>query len=722
MLTIVLAAALVAPPAVKQERYSELCAATVAGDRPALKAVLAPDFESTDASGNVEGRAAYISDMADAGPVSMKRCSYSVTSRQKSGDDERDRTIWRLDGTFKDGNVVQPFTAIAQTEERWIRQDGRWLLRSQVSFTLKQWVAGKVLPTQTYVPPPTPAQRAAIVADLRAYGHPLRTAYPGGKDGDVAPILRAAGSARVIAMGEGTHGTSEFFALKDRVFRYAVEHGGVTVFAQETNWSDGENIEQYLQTGKGNLRDLLGATFAVWDNRETLALLEWMRAYNVTHPHALHFFGIDMQSPKDAADLVTAFYKQYDPANAARVAGAEGCIAAPFTTFYKSPSIAAKCVAPTHMVFQTLAGDAARLERAAGQTAYLNAYHAADVAQQAAAMWGQPALVKQTAARDEAMARNVEWMLSTRYPRARAFLWAHNGHVGVGAEPWTSMGTYLRAALRSNYFVIGQTFDHGDVSLQTNPPAYVKPGRGNASEVVLRQAGVSPFFLNFADVPPRSALAQWLAQPHGIREIGAVWKASDLENAGEWEVRLPRAYDAITFVTDAHAAHSFDLAVHREVAFPSAASGWASTVPWTFRSYVADHANGGAQVLANGKPALYLAATPDESHLAAWLETRIDATAYRGKSVRLRGMLATNGVTTGSSMSIGAYGKETQSPLTTVARGPAPALVGTNAWTPVDVTFDVPKDAQTIDIQFLLNGSGTAWLSDLSLSNEVSAK
>lgn len=721
MLTIALAAALVATPAVPQGRYSQLCRAMVAGDKAALKALLTPDFASTDTSGHVDGRAAYVSDLADPGPVTMKRCSYRVISRQTSADGERDRAVWALEGTYKEKNVAQPFTAVTETEERWTRQDGQWLLRSQLNLSMKQWLAGVAQPTETYVPAPTPAQRAAIVADLRAYAHPLRTAYPGGAGGDLAPILQAAGSARVIAMGEGTHGTSEFFALKDRVFRYSVEHGGVIVFAQETSWTDGENIEQYLQTGKGNLHDLLAATFAVWNNQETFDLLEWMRAYNVVHPHALHFFGIDMQAPGDAANLVIAFYKQYDPTNAPRVEAAEGCVTVPFMTLYDHPATTAKCVVPTHQIFDLIAGDAARLEKASGRTAYLNAFHAADVAWQGAVMWSQPTFLKQASSRDEAMAHNVEWMLSTPYPRARVFLWAHNGHVGVGVEPWTSMGTYLRSALRSNYFVIGQTFDHGDLSLQSNPPAYVQSAQGNASEVVLRQAGVSPFFLNFADVPPRSALGAWLAQPHGIREIGAVWKASDLENAGEWEVRLPRAYDAIAFVDAAHAAHSFDLAVHRTVTFPTA-SGWVSTVPWTFRSYLAENANGGAQVLANGKPALYLAATPDESHLSAWLETRIDATAYRGKSIRLRGMLATSGVTTGSSMSIGAYGKEAPTPLAPPARGPASALVGTNAWTPVDITFNVPNNAQTIDIQFVLKGSGTAWLSDLSLSNDVSAK
>lgn len=721
MLTIALVAALF-PPAVPQEQYVKLCAAIVAVDKATLETMLSRNFESIETSGHVEGRAAFIADLEDPGPVTIKRCSYRVLSRETNGDGERDRTIWTIEGTAKSGTAVQPFTAIAQNEQRWTRESGSWRLRRQQTFILKQWSAGQPMATQTFSPPLSPAQRAAVVADLRVYAHPLRSAYPGGTDADLAPVLRAAGSARVIAMGEASHGTGEFFALKDRVFRYAVEHGGVTVFAQETNWSDGENIEQYLQAGKGNLPDLLAATFAVWNNSETLELLQWMRAYNVAHPHALHFFGIDMQSPKVAAESVIAFYKTYDAANAARVAAAESCITVRFMTLYDSPADAAKCIAPTRTVLTMLAGNEARFEKAAGRAAYLNVYHAADVAAQAASMLAEQGIVKQANSRDAAMAHNVEWMLSALYPSARVFLWAHNGHVGVDSETQVSMGTHLRAALHSNYFTIGQTFDHGELSLQRNPPAYVGPAQGNGSEVVLRQAGLSPFFLNFADVPAGSALGRWLAKPHGIREIGAVWKASEDIARAEWEVALPHAYDAITFVNDAHAAHSFDLGVERDVVLPPGASGWLSSVPWTFRSTVGDDANGGAQLIANGRPALYLVADPKEAHFAAWLETRVDAAAYRGKLIRLRGLLATTGVTTGTSLSVGAYAKEPGKPLTPVVRGPASALAGTNSWRAVDISFAVPKDAQTIDIQFLLNGGGSAWLSDLSLSDEVSAK
>lgn len=587
--------------------------------------------------------------------------------------------------------------------------------------TLKQRLAGVPEPVETLGRKPTPKERAAVIAGLRSYANPLWSAYPGGAESDLKPILRASGAARVVAMGEGTHGTSEFFGLKDRVFRYFVEHGNVTIFARETNWSDGANIDRYLQTGEGNLRDLLYATGAQSNNQETLELLQWMRAYNVAHPHALHFFGIDMQAPEAAAAAVVAFYRQYDPANAATVGQGEACVNLPVLKMVetlRSKADGPKCVASTRAVFAGLASDA-RLLAAAGHDAYLEAYHAADVAQEAAVMWSQREFLSQAGERDRAMAHNVQWMLGALYPHSRAFLSAHNGHVATAdLAPWTPMGTYLRAALKANYFAIGQTFDHGSLFVYEAAPANVPPAQGNASEVIFRQA-IAPFFLDFATVPKSTPLGRWLAQPHGLRTIGGVLKATDVPT-DEPAVPLTSAFDAIIFVDNTHAAHSFATPVSRSIAFPVAATGWLVSVPWTLRTWVDQEVNAGATFLPDGRCALYLVARPAESLLDTRLEARVDATEYRGKKMRLRGMLATSGVTAGSSMSVSVFGK-TQRPMT-LASGPATALSGTNAWTPFDIVVTVPQSAQSIAIDLMLIGSGTAWISNLSLANDVSPK
>jgi erythromycin esterase len=687
-----------------------------------LRALLVDGFKSVNATGQSYNRAQFITDSSTPGPTTVAHCTFAVLQSHPTPGGERVQISWILRGTFTSSGTTTHFTAISRDDDFWIVSDSTPKLYRQRTLSFKQWFDGRPQPTEIYVAPLSRAERSAVVADLRKTVNPLRSAYPGGSDADLAPILRAVGDSRVIAMGEGTHGTSEFFALKDRVFRYLVERDGVRVFAQETNWSDGENIERYLQTGQGNLRNLLGATFSTWDNQETLDLLQWMRAYNIAHPHALHFFGIDMQKPDAAATLVIDFYKQFDATDEKRIAGYEGCIDLPLITVVTQlPGKGAACIESTRLAFEAIAGNAG-LESVAGRNAYSTAYHAADVAHEATVMWGQQAFIDQATARDRAMARNVEWLTTRLYPESKVFLWAHNVHISVGADAWLwpPMGTYLRAALGPAYFAIGQTFDHGGISAAPFPPVTIPPATGNQSEVILREVGISPFFLNFHDVSPHSPLGGWLSNPHGFRLIGYISKQSDADLSERDAVYLPRAYDAMTFITESHPAHSFKARVAKSISMPQQSVGFIKSVPWTLHSAVAGGATGGAAVLANGQTALFVTAKPEESGLYSTLGATLDAAPYRGKTMELRGMLAASDVTQKASLSVEVIQNDTAEPLV-YQPGSLEAVTKTNFWSPFSITFAVPQRAQTIQIGLVLYGPGNAWLTDLSLGEAIYA-
>jgi erythromycin esterase-like protein len=133
------------------------------------------------------------------------------------------------------------------------------------------------------------------------------------------------------------------------------------------------------------------------------------------------------------------------------------------------------------------------------------------------------------------------------------FIWAHNGHIAVGLEAWPSMGTILREAYGTNYFAIGQTFDHGMVAQAQMPAVAISPAAHGTSEATFREAGLPIFFLDFHAVPQSTALGRWLAQPQLIRSLGgALITSADAQN--EMKTVLSRAFDALIFVYEARAA------------------------------------------------------------------------------------------------------------------------------------------------------------------------
>lgn len=85
---------------------------------------------------------------------------------------------------------------------------------------------------------------------LKANAVALSTTEPGGPYADLAPFGQVVGSARIVALGEATHGTREFFRMKHRLLEYLVKEMGFNTFAIETPWAEANRINHYVQTGK----------------------------------------------------------------------------------------------------------------------------------------------------------------------------------------------------------------------------------------------------------------------------------------------------------------------------------------------------------------------------------------------------------------------------------------------------------------------------------------
>ncbi|MET8978355.1 erythromycin esterase family protein [Streptomyces sp. NPDC004539] len=111
--------------------------------------------------------------------------------------------------------------------------------------------AGTTTAPATYTLASTPTSPSVLTALNRA-AHPLRTTEPGGDTSDLRALDRAIGGARVVGLGEATHGSHEFFALKARVFRHLVEKKGFRTFALEAPWSTGRRLDAYVVHGEGD--------------------------------------------------------------------------------------------------------------------------------------------------------------------------------------------------------------------------------------------------------------------------------------------------------------------------------------------------------------------------------------------------------------------------------------------------------------------------------------
>jgi len=163
------------------------------------------------------------------------------------------------------------------------------------------------------------AELEATKGWVRSHAIPLKTVEAGSGFEDMRPLKKIIGGARVVALGEATHGTREFFWLKHRMLEFLVTEMGFTVFGIEASMPEGFDVNEYVLTGDGDPeKALAGLNLWVWDTEEVLEMIRWMRKYNedVNHLRKVKFYGFDMQYPARAAKRAVEYLDNVDPGQA----------------------------------------------------------------------------------------------------------------------------------------------------------------------------------------------------------------------------------------------------------------------------------------------------------------------------------------------------------------------------------------------------------------------
>ena len=101
-----------------------------------------------------------------------------------------------------------------------------------------------------------------VTAWLKANALPLATTEPGSGFRDLEPLRSIIGDARIVSLGEATHGTREFFQLKHRMIEYCVSQLGFTVIGFEAAYGEALAVNDYVLHGKGNAKDAAAALLA----------------------------------------------------------------------------------------------------------------------------------------------------------------------------------------------------------------------------------------------------------------------------------------------------------------------------------------------------------------------------------------------------------------------------------------------------------------------------
>src|SRR5579872_5188860 len=148
---------------------------------------------------------------------------------------------------------------------------------------------------------------------IRAHAIPIQTVEAGHGFGDLQPLAKVVGDARIVSLGEATHGTREFFQLKHRLIEFLASQKGFTIFSIEANMPEAYRLNDFVLHGNGDPKQLLkGMYFWTWNTEEVLDMILWMREFNRSGKGRIEFTGFDMQTPTVAMDIVRTFVTAHD--------------------------------------------------------------------------------------------------------------------------------------------------------------------------------------------------------------------------------------------------------------------------------------------------------------------------------------------------------------------------------------------------------------------------
>lgn len=399
------------------------------------------------------------------------------------------------------------------------------------------------------------------VAWLRRNAIPLSGVEAGRGFAELEPLKHVIGDARIVALGEATHGTREFFQLKHRLLEFLVSEMGFTTFALEANWHESLAVNDYVSHGRGDpAKALAGLRFWTWNTQEVLDLIVWMRKYNAdgANERKVSFAGFDAQFTVRAAVAIKEYLARVDPAAADEIA--------PRLVLFEKECRDYSALRPEDVdALRSIAEELgvrlrvherAYVRRSTPREWRLACQHVRVLQQVDEQRRAGDDDKLRYMIRDRAMAENIAWLLEDEDPQRKMVVWAHNAHVardprGTFDGDVVSMGMHLARRFGTKLVVVGFAFGEGAFQAVIQEEGdkrpigevVVGPPPDDSFDALLASTGLPVFMLDLRHLD--KGVAEWLLKPHLTREIGAFFEEpQDMDHTIVPAVR----YDLLAFV------------------------------------------------------------------------------------------------------------------------------------------------------------------------------
>jgi erythromycin esterase-like protein len=390
--------------------------------------------------------------------------------------------------------------------------------------------------------------------------HPLQS------ESDLDLLIQEIGDARVVLLGEASHGTAEYYEWRAAISRRLIQEKGFDFIAVEGEWADTYRVNQFV---KGPRQDSAAAVSLLqrfdrwptwmWRNYEVASLVGWMNDYNQGASSKAGFYGLDVYSLWESVTDILP-YLQGAPDSLRQLAQQVQQCFQPYSADEQDYAFAAGnpstgCGNLTRRLWQAVLHYTG--EGPAQNEAHFVLQQNALVALNAERYYTAAAFSNNESwnIRDRHMAQTLDRLLQFHGPQSRGIVWEHNTHVGdaratdMEDEGLVNVGQLVRESYgANNVYLVGFGSYAGTViaGSQWGAPMTemnVPEARPGSWEAMLHSLGASDKLILSREL----RAANLLGSPIGHRAIGVVYNPAS-ESGNYVPSVIAERYDAFLFI------------------------------------------------------------------------------------------------------------------------------------------------------------------------------
>ncbi|TQR97556.1 erythromycin esterase family protein [Paenibacillus ottowii] len=393
------------------------------------------------------------------------------------------------------------------------------------AMILTNFVGSTYADSKTGVSVTVPYNTNQITEWLEMHAKPLKTTNPTASFNDLKPLKNMVGSASIVGLGEATHGAHEVFTMKQRIVNYLVSEKGFINLVLEEGWDRALELDRYVLTGKGNPSQHLSPVF---NTKEMLDLLSWIRQYNANpkHKSKVRIIGMDIQSVNENVyNNIIEYIKRNNSDLVPRVEEKiKGLIPVTkdmntFESLTKEEK--EKYIADAKQISALLEQNKSDLNGKSKEFAWIK--QNARIIEQFTTMLGGTSPDKPSdfyLKHDIAMYENAKW---TEEHLGKTIVWGHNGHVSkTNMIPFIYpkvAGQHLAEYYGERYVSIGTSVYKGQYNVYNNdgefgPYGILKSDDPNSYNYIFGQVKKGQFFIDLRKA--NGVTKTWLNEQHQI--------------------------------------------------------------------------------------------------------------------------------------------------------------------------------------------------------------